>query len=365
MMQKILVIAASLALLMASPLWAAQSSQKQGGDLNSRLASMISSGLFLTVSCDMPVIQPTMPYLKRSGTLKTDNLITNFFGDSKAITKEETIKNSLWGKGRRMKTSVGAPTINIGSSGDPSLQKTLAPKNKNEQVPVYMDLFPYGFIYANNIPHKPVRVTDVKMENNVPKNVGYHNIYSEKEGQRAAESLVAQMCGKLSVPAGFQSAVKPEIRTTGERLFALRVNPEYITSYETVNKNKQKSKKSIAIPVYDVYTLVVLDGDKMLAGMEYFWDGGIAVSGKAAKCIYAGQAVDNARAGLPKLFGGNPPLLTVTQIRLGYVQDRKDTSRLIPAWLFDAWYTRFTNEQPQGNARASSRHLSRSRSPLR
>lgn len=362
MFRALIAACAFAVLLSAMPAVGAQSRQKQEDDLNSRLQSLISSGLFLTISCDVPVIQPLAPYLKRKTAPNEDKLVASFFGSRQGVTGEEQIKNALWGKGRRLKTTVGAPTINAGPEANPKEQKT--PKAKDENVPVFLDIFPWGFIYANNVPHKPVMVADVKMENGAPKNVGSHNVYSEKEGQKAAEAVVAQMLGKLSVPKGFQSSVKSSIRSSGERLYAYRVNPEYITSYEYVGADKKKSKQSVAIPVYDDYVLVVLDADKQLAGIEYFWDGALTQLGTPQQVIGAVEAVDAARAGLPKLYGGQPPPLTISQIRLGFVQDRKDPARLVPAWLFDAWYTQFGEEQPKANPNFSGRQATQVAKPF-
>jgi hypothetical protein len=40
--------------------------------------------------------------------------------------------------------------------------------------------------------------------------------------------------------------------------------------------------------------------------------------------------------------------MSVTGIRLGYVVDRKQPTRLIPAWVFDASYTKSSVESGKG-----------------
>jgi hypothetical protein len=56
----------------------------------------------------------------------------------------------------------------------------------------------------------------------------------------------------------------------------------------------------------------------------------------------------NAPEQLFEYFDGEPPMLTVYNISLGYIQDRQDRRTLIPVWLFDAWYSQMVTAQDAG-----------------
>jgi hypothetical protein len=216
-----------------------------------------------------------------------------------------------------------------------------------EVVPTFLDIYSTGFVYANNITHKAVYATDVKILSETKADVKYHNVYNEQEGQAAAEQVMATMFGKLTVPKGFQSSVKAIIQHFGERLFVYRVQPEYLTNYDLTKADGSTVNRQIAVPVLDAYTHLMLDGDKLLCGLEYFWDPGLAPAGTPKKCVSAADAVFVARESLIEHFNNQPPLLNVSKITLGFIQDRKNRNRLVPVWLFDAWYTDYVPSKAQ------------------
>jgi len=333
-----------LSVLLAMSPAAGQLRESQDQDLNSRLKQMVESS-FLTVHCAVPQIQPAVAPLKRSTAPDAEKLISGFLGPKEALMGTEDIVSPLWGPGHRYKSGM---VIYLAFNEQLGIRSITGPAQKVESVPVFLDIYSSGFVYANNIPHTAVYATDVKVETETKADVTRHNVYSEHDGQAAAEALVAEKLGKLTVPAGFQTNVKSLIQHFGERLFAYRVNPEYLTSYQAKGANGEAVSNPVAVPVYDSYVHILLDGDKLLAGMEYFWDGGLTVVGGPKPCISAADAILKAREGLLKRFNSQPPLLSVTDIKLGFVQDRRDRTKLVPAWLFDAWYTEWVEEQKPG-----------------
>jgi hypothetical protein len=92
------------------------------------------------------------------------------------------------------------------------------------------------------------------------------------------------------------------------------------------------------VPVLDVYVHVMLDGDKMLTGMEYFWDSNITPAGQPEESLHAGVALSKAREQLFDHFKSQPPLVTITGITIAFIEDRGNRNQLVPAWMFDAWY---------------------------
>ncbi|MCH7472087.1 hypothetical protein IIA79_03945 [bacterium] len=311
---------------------------------DTRLIGFLESS-FLTVTCDVPVIQPKLANLERGVETDTEDLIRTFFGSRDAVMSEEGVISPLWGPGRRYKSGMVIYLAENEDFGMRNIEQAVRDveqgKGKElEIVPAYLDVYPNGFVYANNIPHKPVYAADVKAIDELKPNMNYRLVFSEEEGQEAAETLIAEMFGELKVPDGsFQSAVQAMVRLDGERLFAYRAHPQYLTTYEVALDGGAAQTFEVAVPVLDVYLHLQLDADRVLAGMEYFWTDEIRVAGAPRECIQAAEALIIAREELLEHFGGEPPLLNVSKISLGYVQNRRDRAMLIPAWIFDAWYT--------------------------
>jgi hypothetical protein len=298
----------------------------------------------LTMLCDVPGIQPKLAVLKRSYSPTADKLIAQFLGTPDTlIGNGQPVVSPIWGKGTRYKSGTviyALPTDN-GNQNTWDL-KTLP---KLESVPAFLDVYSSGFLYTNNVPHKAVNMPDVKVQSG-KLSANHRNLFSEKDGQAAAEALLGQMGLGLKTGEGFRIGTQQLIQNFGERLYVYRAQPEYLTSYavyKTVNGQSQAAgTKPIAVPVLDCYTTVMLDGDKLLAGMEYFWDNNLSVSGQPKECVQAGVAVMKARGWLMKKFGNHPPLMNVNSLRLGYIQDRSNRTQLVPVWIFDAWYNNAT-----------------------
>ncbi|MBN2082201.1 hypothetical protein JW859_08330 [bacterium] len=302
---------------------------------------------FLTVDCPLHSMQPKLTNLKRSWRTDTEDLIGRFLGDRETIMKEERIESPTWGRGTRYKSG----TVLYLYDKEMAVPQEIGQLAKEiEVVPSFLDVFNNGFTYINNIPHTAVYATDVKITSETSADVSYHNVYEAAEGQASAEKLISDMFGPLSVPAGFQPAVQTLIQDFGERLFVYHARPEYITEYnvyeyELVADDPNNPRRHVigtqpvSVPVWDVKVHLMLDGEKLLAGMEYYWDGNLQAVGEPKECIQAGIAVVTARELLYEYFNEEPPLLTVKNLSLGFIQDRSDPNTLIPVWLFDAWYT--------------------------
>jgi hypothetical protein len=292
-------------------------------------------------------MQPKLTNIKRSWQPATEELIEMFLGSREAIMGDESIENPTWGTGRRYKSGTVLYLLDKDYS---SPQDISGLAKEVEVVPSFLDIYSTGFAYVNNISHTAVYATDVKITSETSADVSYYNVYEVAEGRQAAEQLITQQFGELSVPEGFQPAVQAIIQDFGERLFVYFARVEYITEYDVYEleltaedpNNPRRIKigtQPVSVPIYDVKVQMMLDGEKLLAGMEYFWDDTLRPVGEPQECIHAGTAVVTAREEMFKYFNGEPPLLTVKSLSLGYIQDRNDRTTLIPVWLFDAWYT--------------------------
>lgn len=330
---------------------AAQDFQSTGDpDLDARLRSLIE-GSFLSVVCQVPAIQPSVCVLKRNASPNRKLIVDTFLGGDANVIGEQAVNSPLWGRGTRLK----AGTIVYAKDGQGPQASSAG---KVELSPAQVDLFPTGFIYQNNIPHQAVYGTTVKYNDSRPAEVSYHNVYNEEDGRKAAKELISRMLGELKLPSGCQLAESDVIQLQGERLYVYRAQPEFVTSYpiyatDAKGKTSQVGTLPVAVPILDAYVQVALDGNKMLCSFEYFWDSSISHDGQLAESLHAGEAVLKAREWLMHEYNNAPPLLSVQAIRLGFVQNRQDRSRLIPAWLFDAGSEQRVREEYKGGAGAN------------
>jgi hypothetical protein len=333
------VVSAALVL----PAWAGVQTSKNDPDLELRVKSLLA-GSFITLECPVPAVQPKVPALARSWQPSEETLLDVFFGGRDRVTKTKEITSPLWGKGRRYWISTKQTTeVFAGPEAEQGGGKQGTAET--EVVLLSLDIYRHGFVYVNNAPHPPAIIVDKVEVPGQPLQFNRKRAFSDKDGQLAAEQLVAQLVSQLKVPSGFQSNVQMAVQDYGQQLFQYRIRPEYITDYAVYSGGDPKSRKEIgrqpvAVPVYDAYVNLLLDGDKQLAGMEYFWDGGLQVSGQAQESVYLGEAVAKAREYLFTYFKEEPPLITISNITFGFVQDEKGSGKLVPAWLFDAWYMR-------------------------
>jgi len=324
-------------------------------DIGKLLPDVVKSSFLTLEDTPVPSMQPQLTNLKRGWRPDTEQLIQMFLGDRESVLKEEAVESPTWGSGRRYKSG----TVIYLLDKDVSVPQDISGlATEVEVVPSYLDVYSTGFNYINNISHTAVYATDVKVTGQTSADVSYHKVYDVAEGRDAAEQLIAQEFGALQAPEGFQPAVNAIIQDFGERLFVYLARLEYITKYnvyeyeENPNDPNNPTRHAVgvqpvSVPIWDVKVQMMLDGDKLLAGLEYFWDDSVRPAGEPQECIQAGTAVDAAREALWEYFAGEPPLLKVRNISLGYIQDRDDRTTLIPVWLFDAWYTQAVSADNQ------------------
>lgn len=346
------IVAAVLALWGAQAL--AQIQTTGDPDMDKRLKSSLESWL-LEVRCDVPAIQPKVVKLRRSSSPNPDQIVKVFLGEKENLLGSEQVISPIWGKGTRNKSgSVIRYRVDRqvnqndkGRSSQDISHANLEAIDKLEVVPAFLDSYRQGFLYTNNIPHKAVYATDVKIVSELKANVTYRTVYSEDVGLKATLQILKDTMGEPKVTDGFRMRTDDMIQKFGERLYSCRMNPEYVSSYavyewvgEGKNKQyKQTATKPVAIKVNDVYVHVQLDADKLLCGLEYFWDNGLKAEGTPKEAVSAADAILKSREWMVKHFGGTPPQVVVSQITLGFVQDRKDASLLLPAWIFNASYS--------------------------
>jgi hypothetical protein len=345
MNKKLLLLAGMIMMLAlaALPAQAEINAPKNDPDLSKRLTALLA-GSFLTLECPVPAMQPLAPNLTRDWRPSEEELIKQFFGSRDYVTKTKDITSPLWGKGKRywvavmQKSDVFAGTNSTEGGGKQGTKET-------ESVLMSLDIYQHGFVYVNNAPHPPAIKVEKVEKAGQPLQFNRKRAFTDADGQKLAEQLVAQYVAPLKVPKGFQSNVQTTVQDYGQQLYQYRVRSEYVTSYKVYGSGDDQSRKvlgsqPVSVPVYDAYVNLLMDGDKNLAGMEYFWDGGMQVSGEAQESIYLGTALTNAREYLFDYFKSEPPLISISNVTFGYVQEAKGSGKLVPAWLFDAWYMR-------------------------
>jgi hypothetical protein len=313
-------------------------------------------------SMSPPAIRPKVANIKRSYAPNSESLITKFLGGKQTlIGSGQQIVSPIWGKGTRYKS--GTVIYALPQEQQSQRIKNISQYPKLESVPAFLDVYPNGFLYTNNIEHKGVIATSIKIKSDKPGDgdISYKRVYEVKDGEAAVNQMLPGMVGELTLPKGFRKKNSQLIQNFGERLYAYRVHPEYVTSYAVKDKNgKDIGEKPIAIPVLDSYVHVLLDGDKVIAGMEYFWDSKLALEGTPKPCIQSAMAIVKAKEWLFNRYKGTPPLYNVRAIRLGFVQDRGNRNLLVPAWIFDAWY----NTPLQASAGTTANPVKRTNDPF-
>jgi hypothetical protein len=319
------------ALLLASTAQAAPAKD----DLNARMQDLVLAG-FLTAKCPMPGMIPIVAPIKRgTAAPNRSELVQRFFGGEQGVTSSESTRSPIYGKGMRLKSG----KMVIMTDSGPNAQLSAKAQTQHEYVAAFMDLYNSGFAYQNNMPHAPVKATDVKITGKHSSDVKRFDVYTAAEGQRAAEQLLASFTTKLTVPSGFQTSVRTAIQDYGEKLFVYRINPECIAKVKLINPDGSKQEVQTGIPIIDSFVTIQLDGDKLLAGMEHFWDSGMSLSGTHKEAISASEAFRLAKVNLLKYFNNKPPLLEVQQVKLGYIIDRDNPNMLVPCWCFDAVFS--------------------------
>ena len=297
---------------------------------------------FLTADCEIPYIQPWLCDITSRATTTESELVKIFFGNRDKVYATEAIKNSLWGQGTRFKSGL---TIIVGPKNMPIQQAIANFGREQEMVPAFLDVFMGGFAYRNNVPHQPVYVSVHKPTSFVDPVIKYEYVYPPTEGAIAAEALIAEMFEELSLPDSFQSSVEAYVLDSGERLFYYKATPQYLTTfnlYEGFETDEaglivptKIGSAPVAVPVLDRFVTVILDGNKMLAGLDFFWDSELKPVGQPQEVIMASEAML-----ILDYYGCEAPLISIREVKLGYIQSRRTPSRLIPVWMFDAAYTR-------------------------
>lgn len=321
-------------LLFSGAVHAAPAGQAGDDDLAARMRDLVLHG-FIEVKCTMPVMLPTVAPIKRGYTAPArSELVERFFGGEQGVTSSEQTRSPIFGKGMRYKSGKVLYLTESGSNSQTVRQAQTA----HEYVAAFLDLYDSGYVYQNNVAHSPVLATDVKIKSSASADVNRFKVYSEADGQRAVEQMLTGLKGALQVPPGFQSSVQTAVQDYGEKLFVYRVNPEYLATVEILSPDGTRQEVRTGIPLHDVFISVQLDGDKLLAGMEYFWDNSLTVSAAPQKGMSAQTAFVAGKTALLKFYNNQPPLMEVYNIKLGYVIDRNNRNMLVPCWVFDAYY---------------------------
>lgn len=348
----------TVVLILAMALLPAPGAAAQDMSDDEFMDSMVSQVLktnFLTLACQLPSIQPKVTDLKRNWSPDLDQLIKLYFGKREAVMGEQSLdKHMIWGRGRRFKSG----TVLYLMGKDLMVPQNIAAVAREvEVVPSFLDVYNAGYEYVNNIGHTAVHATHVKKISATEADVTYYDVFSIEEGQAVAERLIAEMHGELEISEDFRIKKIPMIQDFSERLFVFKANPEYLTEYnlygevdltKSLDNRQPVGAQPLAIEVWDVYTTVMLDGDKLLASIAYYWDAGLKVEGHPVECNYAGSAMLAARDYLLDIYNGEPPLLTVDKVTIGFIQDPTRAKYLIPVWFFSAWHVQTVTIEESG-----------------
>ena len=321
-------IARTVALGALAALIAVSASAAQGG--SDTTIDLLLQSMVISVDIPLPMWDdgpeewggkaPRLTFLKRSGRPELGDVYRRFFSDVKKAVGSEPITTPAYGRGTRHK----GPRLSITKPG-----------GSREGVSFYLDEYPWGFEYVNNLVETP---TSVETAGSTPANRKYSYKFTEQEGIAAAKKYIDQLTPGTG-PVSGDFAIREEAWFEHEkgRLFTYRLTKLYR-----------------GVPLVDDYIQVAIDGDKNLANVSYFWSKEIEEKGSTYTAIDAGLALQEAKRIVLDEFENQPPPLTLFGVKLAYINYRKNPQMLLPVWLFDCrWSETRRYENPNWDPKKS------------
>ncbi len=150
----------------------------------------------------------------------------------------------------------------------------------------------------------------------------YIYAFDEKEALRLARQYVEQNFTSL--------ADQGDIRTVSA--VDLKSNPDKVAIVDF-------TRQFLGVPLLDEQIRVVLDGKKQVVTLSYFWSERLTPSKKVTRVMGPELALKYARQQALEAYQGEPPLMTLFNMRLGYILHRA-SGTLRPVWLMDLRYNR-------------------------
>ncbi len=303
----------------------------QGGGGSDSTIDLLLQSMVISVDVPLPAWDdgpeewggkaPQLTFLKRGRQPDLGDVYKEFFRDVKKAIGSEPITSPSYGKGTRHK----GPRLSIVKSGG----------GRREGVSFYLDKYPWGFEYVNNLVETP---TSVETAGSTPENRKYSYKFTQQEGIAAAKKYIDQLTpGTGSVSGDFTIREEAWFEHEKGRLFTYRLTKLYR-----------------GVPLVDDYIQVAIDGEKNLANVSYFWSKEIEKQGNTYTAIDAGLALQSAKRIVLDEFGNQPPPLTLFGVKLAYINYRKNPQMLLPVWLFDCrWNETRRYENPNWDPKKS------------
>jgi hypothetical protein len=267
-------------------------------------------------------VAPDLRFLRRTAPELGDTS-AKFLKDEKESLNSSAINSLTYGKGTRY----NGPRATFIKQGQ-----------ERTSVSFYLDLYKWGFEYINNLSTVPSNTMKIGSAPPV-----YQYRYTKEEGiAKAKEYIDKYTPGVGTAGAGFGIKEDTWFEHEGESPFVYRLTKTYN-----------------GVPLVDDYIQVSLDGDKYIVSISYFWSQVVEPYGDTYTAIDAGQALQSAKLIALDDFNNQPPPLTLFNMRLGYVNYRKDPSIVFPVWLLDCrWQETVRMENPGYDQRkAEQRYL--------
>jgi len=265
---------------------------------------------------------PELRFLRRTAPDLKDTY-AKFFKGAKETIGSSVINSPAYGKGTRY----SGPRVKFYKQGQERMS-----------VSFYLDLYKWGFEYINNLSTVPTNIMKVGSAPPV-----YEYRFTKEEGiAKAKEYINKYTPGVGEAGPGFSFKEDARFEHEEERPFVYRLTKTYN-----------------GVPLVDDYIQVSLDGDRNIINISYFWSKAISPYGDSYTAIDAGRAIQSAKRIALADFNNQPPPLTLFNIRLGYINYRKDPSIVFPVWLLDCrWQETVRFENPSyDRAKGEQRYL--------
>lgn len=279
-----------------------QPPQQGGGQQDLSLPEQLVQAQCISVEIPLPLDHPSLKLLRRKPIALTDDQLKSMFLSEQNVVRVEPAVYRSYGQGKRYVVDDDT----------------------------YLVVYRVGFEYNGDakVGLVPVKKTAFDKDNNPV----YSFAYTADDGKAAALKMVEKYVGLPKECGDFKLVYNypdlSDVKKFDAKWFTFTISKTYRD-----------------VPLLDDYIQVVLDGDKNLVAFSYYWDDDLTPYGDETPTIDSGFAVNQAKLAAISDYNGQPPLFTLFNIKLGYVNYRKDPTVLAPVWMMELKYNEVAQKE--------------------
>jgi len=275
---------------------------QQGGGGQPSLPEQLVQAQCISVEIPLPLDHPTLKLIRRKPVPWSDDKLKEMFISGQHVAREEPVGFRPYGSGTRYVLDDDT----------------------------YLDVSKVGFQYNGEAKGGlvPLKKTAFDSDNKPT----YSLAFTADEGKAAALKMLEKYVGLPKEGGDFKLAYDypdlSDVKKFEGKWFVFTV-----------------TKTFRGVPLLDDYIQVVLDGNRNLVAFSYYWDDDLTTYGEEVPTVDAGYAVNQAKLAAIDAYNGQPPLFTLFNIKLGYVNYRKDPTVLAPVWMMELRYNEVAQKE--------------------